>query len=285
MVILNISNIWMHGKEMPTVERPSWAPEDINLDLPSASRMYDYYLGGMHNFAVDRQMADMGTQLWPDLPVIMRANRAFLTRAVTFLLGQGIRQFLDIGSGIPTAGNVHEIAHQIDPTTRVVYVDIDLVAVSHSRAILADNRYTAAVHGDAREPEQILANPRVRDLIDFDQPVGLLLVALLHFIPDEADPAGIVTRFVKATPSGSYLVLSHFSNEGTPEQVEGLLRLSRATPTPLTLRPKADVIRFFNGLDLVEPGVVYLPQWRPDRADDAADAERYNDFCGVARKR
>jgi hypothetical protein len=265
-------------------DRPSWAPDDVNLDLPSASRMYDYYLGGMHNFAVDRAMADRGAELWPDLPVIMRANRAFLSRAVKYVLDQGVRQLLDIGSGIPTGGNVHEIAHRVDPTTRVVYVDIDPVAVSHSRAILGDNPYTAVAHGDARDPEQILTDPAVRRLIDFDQPVGLLLVALLHFIPDEAEPQRLVRRFVDALPSGSFLVLSHFSNEGTPEQVDGLLRLSRATPTPLTMRSRADITALFAGLDLVEPGVVYLPLWRPDDPRQDENVERFNDFCGVARK-
>jgi SAM-dependent methyltransferase len=267
------------------VERPSWAPADINLEVPSAARMYDYYLGGMHNFAIDRQMADMGAQVWPDLPVIMRANRAFLARAVRYLAGAGIYQFLDVGSGIPTAGNVHEIVRHANPDARVAYVDVDPVAVAHSRAILSEVPHTAVVQADVRQPKQIIDHPEVRGLLDFDQPIGLLLVALLHFIPDADDPARIVSTLVDALPTGSYLVLSHFSNEGTREQVEGLLRLSRNTPTPLTLRPRAQVAAFFDGLELVDPGVRYLPEWRPDHPMDVDDhPERFNDFCGVGRK-
>lgn len=267
------------------MERPPWAPADINLDVPSAARMYDYYLGGMHNFAIDRQMADMGAQLWPELPLIMRANRAFLTRAVRYLTGAGIHQFLDIGSGIPTAGNVHEIARHADPTARVAYVDIDPVAVAHSRAILGDAANTAVVQADVRQPKQIVDHPQIKGLLDFDEPIGLLLVALLHFIPDADEPAQIVSTLVDALPTGSYLVLSHFSNEGSPEQVEGLLRLSRKTSTPLTLRPRAQIAAFFDGLTLVDPGVVYLPQWRPEHPIDVDDhPERFNDFCGVGRK-
>ena len=242
--------------------------------------MYDYYLGGMHNFEVDRAMAEMGVGLWPNLPRIMRANRAFLTRAVRYLVGQGVRQFLDIGSGIPTAGNVHEIAQAMEPGTRVAYVDIDPVAVAHSRAILAGNESTTVIQADLREAEAILAEPELQKLLDLSQPVALLLVSLLHFVPESENPVSIVARLRDALPAGSHLVLSHFSNEGTPEQVEGLERLSRGTPTPLTLRSRAEIARFFAGFELVEPGLVYLPEWRPDTP--VADPESYNDFCGVA---
>ncbi|MER7455936.1 SAM-dependent methyltransferase [Micromonospora sp. NPDC126480] len=266
--------------------QPDWVTAQVDIERPSAARMYDYYLGGSHNFAADRQLADRGARLWPELPGIMRANRAFLTRAVRHLAQQGIRQFIDLGSGIPTVGNVHEIARTIEPDARVVYVDIDPVAVAHSRAILADAPHTVVLHADVRKPDAILDDPALRGLIDLDRPVGLLVVALMHFIPDSDDPHQLVGRYREALSPGSHLVLSHFSNEGDPEQVDGLLRLSRATPTPLALRPRAAVTRFFDGLELVEPGVVYLPEWRPEEPLDPGDRpERYNDFCGVGRKR
>jgi hypothetical protein len=267
------------------MERPSWAPQDVNLNMPSVARMYDYYLGGLHNFAVDRQMADQGAAAWPGLPLIMRANRAFLGRAVRHLVTAGVRQFLDIGSGIPTAGNVHEVAHAVDPTCRVVYVDIDPVAVSHSRALLADTPNAAASRGDFRDIDRILTDPTTTKLIDFTEPVAVLLVALLHFIGDDANPGATIARIRDLIAPGSYLVLSHFSNEGDPDQVQQLLALSRNTPTPLTLRSRAEITGFFDGFHLIDPGVVYLPQWRPDTSTDVdAHPERFNDFCAVARK-
>jgi hypothetical protein len=267
------------------MERPSWAPQDVNLAVPSVARMYDYYLGGLHNFEVDRQMADQGAAVWPDLPQIMRENRAFLGRAVRHLVTTGIRQYLDIGSGIPTAGNVHEIAHAVDPGCRVVYVDIDPVAVSHSHALLTDTPNSTAIHGDFRDIDRVLTDPATTDLIDLTEPVAVLLVALLHFIGDDADPGATIARIRDLIAPGSYLVLSHFSNEGDPDQVQQLLALSRSTPTPLTLRSRAEVTRFFEGFDLIDPGVVYLPQWRPDDPGDVdPHPERFNDFCAVARK-
>ena len=162
------------------MERPSWAPEDIDLERPSVARVYDFYLGGSHNFAVDRELGRRVIETFPLLPKTLQENRAFLRRAVRFCVEAGIRQFLDIGSGIPTVGNVHEVAQQVDPTIKVVYVDIDPVAVAHSRAILKGNEYATAIRADFRQPEVILSHPELQRLIDLRQPVALLLVALLR---------------------------------------------------------------------------------------------------------
>src|SRR5918911_1136740 len=169
---------------MPT---PKWISSDIPLDKPSAARMYDYYLGGSHNFELDRKMAEQAIALWPDLPLIMQTNRAFLRRAVNYLVSQGVEQFLDIGSGIPTVGNVHEVAQLANPSARVVYVDIDPITVAHSQAILQDVANVATIQADVRRPEQILGHPATRRLLDFERPMAVLLVALLHFIPDDAE--------------------------------------------------------------------------------------------------
>src|SRR3712207_4400993 len=176
------------------MHRPSWVPAEVDLSRPSAARVYDYYLGGSHNLEIDRRMAREAISLWPELPTIMQANRAFLRRAVRYLAERGITQFLNIGSGIPTVGNVHEAAQQAHAGARVVYVDSDPVAVAHSRAILAGDERTAVVHADLREPETILDDPTVRTTLDLDQPVAVLMVAVLHFVSDEDDPFGAVAR-------------------------------------------------------------------------------------------
>ena len=267
------------------VSRPSWAPEEIDLERPSAARVYDYYLGGSHNFAPDREMAQRAMQMWPELPQIMQANRAFLRRAVRFLVAAGIRQFIDIGSGIPTVGNVHEVAQDADPTVHVVYVDIDPVAVIHSRHILAGNGRTAVVQADLREPQEVLGHPEVRRLIDLDQPVAVLLVAVLHFIADEDGPGEVVAAYRDALASGSWLVVSHASYEGLPEQASTHQQLYQRTPTPMTMRSHAEITALFDGLELVEPGVVWLPLWRPESTDQLAEhPERTTGFAGVGRK-
>ncbi len=267
------------------MQRPSWAPRGIDLDRPSAARMYDYYLGGSHNFAIDRHAAEQAVAMWPDLPLIMQANRAFLRRAVRFLVAQGITQFLDIGSGIPTVGNVYEVAQAADPGSRVVYVDIDPVAVAHSRAILADNPGAAVVHGDARDPERLLGQEEVQRLLDLHQPVAVLMVALLHFVPDDEDASRLVRRLRDAVASGSYLAISHASAEGRPAESESHMQLYAQTSTPMLMRSRRAIERFFDGLQLVEPGVVYLPVWRPESPDDVDEhPERFTGFAGVGRK-
>lgn len=246
-----------------------WSPEEIDLTKPSAARIYDYNLGGSHNFAIDRQVADKFNRTLPDFPGIQRANRAFLRRVVQFLAGAGIRQFLDLGSGIPTVGNVHEIAQRAAPESRVVYVDVDAVAVIHSNAILADNDRAAAIQADVRNAAGILADPTVRSLIDFSQPVGVLMLTVLHFVSDEDDPLGIVRTFRDVTCPGSYLVISHATAEGsTSDDVQEVVRVGRDNRVVATMRGRAEVTRMFEGFDILEPGVVFTPEWRPDSPNE-----------------
>jgi len=268
------------------VEQPSWAPDGVDYDRPSPARVYDAQLGGFHNFAVDREVARRITGMMPDLPAILRANRSFLRRAVHFLVDAGMTQFLDLGSGIPTVGNVHEIARQANPDCRVVYVDVDPVAVAHAEALLAGDDRTLAVQADLRRPEQIMSDRRVRALLDFDRPMGVLLVAVLQFVSDADDPAGLVARYLNAVVPGSYLVISHGSQEGAaPRRAEEATAAYSRAVTDFWLRTRAEVSGFFAGTDLVEPGVVYLTEWRPDAPEDVGeDPSRMSTFAGVGRK-
>jgi SAM-dependent methyltransferase len=263
------------------MQRPNWIPAEVDLSRPSAARVYDCYLGGSHNLEVDRRMAREAISLWPDLPRVMQSNRAFLRRAVRYLGKRGITQFLDIGSGIPTVGNVHEVARRVNPWARVVYVDNDPVAVAHSRAILAGDQRTVVVHADLREPDTILNDASVRELFDLDLPVAVLMVAVLHFIPDEDDPVGVVARIRECLAPGSHLVLSHASAEGRPEVAASHQELYSRTPTPMTMRGRAEIARLFDGFELVEPGLVWLPLWRPDDPDADKSPERTTGFAGV----
>jgi hypothetical protein len=248
--------------------------------------MYDYYLGGSHNFELDRQVAEQAIALWPDLPLIMRANRGFLRRAVTYLVGQGIDQLLDIGSGIPTVGNVHEVAQRGNPDARVVYVDIDPIAVAHSRAILQNTANVATLQADLRNPSGILADPQVRALLDFDRPIAVFVVAVLHFVPDDAQAASSIRALRDALAPGSYLAISHASYEGEPDKSREHEALYARTPNPLKTRSHAEILQFFGDFQLVEPGQVWLPLWRPERDDDLFldQPQRCSGFSGVARK-
>lgn len=261
------------------MSRPDWAPYGVDLDRPNAARVYDYYLGGAHNFAVDRQMAAQALAAWPELPLIMRANRAFLRRAVRFLVHSGVRQFLDLGSGIPTVGNVHEVAHAEDPSCQVVYVDIDPVAVTHSRAILDGSPRVAAVQADLRSPDYVLDRAEKEGSLDLTQPVAVLLVAVLHFVPDADDPAGVIASYRDATAPGSAIAVCHATADGQGDKADEHRALYARTPTPMTMRSRAEVTRLLDGYDLVEPGLVYMSQWRPE--DDEAP-ERPEDYPGYA---
>jgi hypothetical protein len=256
-----------------SVERPRWAPEGIDLSRPSAARVYDYWLGGSHNYAADREMGRQIARLMPEVPRFARANRSFLRRAVEYLVAAGVRQFLDIGSGIPTAGNVHEIAQRVAPDTRVAYVDIDPIAIAHSQAILADNDRVAVVGQDLRAPERILADPALRRVLDLDRPVAILMVSLLHFIADADDPAGLIASYRDAVPAGSYLALSHIQRvpDPPPNGVE-ILALYDRVGTPLMPRTDGELMPFFTGFDMVDPGLVALTDWRPDTLDGAPAA-------------
>jgi hypothetical protein len=260
---------------------------EIDTSKPHAARIYDYLLGGYHNFAVDRSVAERAAAIYPDFPLIMRANRAFLRRAVTFLCAQGIDQFLDIGSGIPTAGNVHEVAQALIPQAHVAYVDGDPIAIAHSRQILRDVPTATAIQADARDPAAILAHLEVRRLLDLQRPLGVLLVSLLHFIPDDAEVQRLVDALRSVMAPGSYLVLSHASYDhadaATMAQLEALYAGSGNRVRP---RSHDQLSTFFTGLEMVEPGLVDMPLWRPEGPDDLflEQPERVFGYAGVGRK-
>jgi hypothetical protein len=214
-----------------------------------------------------------------------QANRAFLYRAVRFMVESGVRQFIDLGSGVPTVGNVHEVAQRLDPQARVVYVDIDPVAVAHSRAILTGNQFATVIQEDLRVPDAIIAHPELRRLLDLSQPVGLLLVAILHAVPDRDDPFGIVHHLRDDLASGSYLGLGHATADSLPEVWERMVQVSVDAGYPVTPRTRPQVERFFDGFELVEPGLVWAPLWRPEHPDDVDDnPERACNYVGVGRK-
>ena len=266
------------------MDRPTWAPDTIDLERPSAARIYDYLLGGSHNFAVDRALAGKMLEAFPEAMEDAQANRAFLRRAVKVCAEAGIRQFIDIGSGIPTAGNVHQVAEQYAPDAHIVYVDLDPVAVAHSQAILADDDRATAIQADVRQPHSILDHPETRKLIDVDAPVALLTVAVLHFVSDDQQPARVVAEYADRLAPGSHLVLSHIASDINPEMARRLTELSARTTTPGTFRSHAEVSAMFNGWTLLEPGLVPVPLWRPDSPIDAEDADSSRVYAGVGRK-
>jgi SAM-dependent methyltransferase len=259
-------------------------PVGMAVERPSVARLYDYFLGGQHNFAADRELARKLLQAEPNARYIVAQNRAFLGRAVRFLLASGIRQFLDLGSGIPTQDNVHQIAQRGDPRSRVVYVDNDPVAVAHSKQILSGNTRAIVIQHDLREPAGILGHPEVTRLLDFREPVGVLMVTILHFIPDADDPAGIVGQLTRDLAPGSHLVISHATHEAAPTAAARVKQLYTSTSAAAHTRSHEDIERFFTGFDLIEPGLVYLPLWRPDTPGGADDADRAWFYAGVGRK-
>ena len=269
-----------------TVE-PGWVPPGIDTGKANIARVYDYWLGGSNNFRADQDAARTMIAIEPNIRAIARANRAFLCRAVRFLATEaGIRQFIDIGSGIPTGRNVHEVAQEAAPGSRVVYADIDEVAVAHSRLLLKDNADTAVIQADVREPDSILTAPETQLLIDLSQPVGLLLVSVLHFLDGSDDPWRVMAHLRDALAPGSYLVLSHGTGEAKPDvaAAANTVYLSRVSARG-DHRSRAEILRFFDGFELVDPGLVYLTQWRPDDpAEEAADASRYWLLAGVGRR-
>ncbi|MEU8617399.1 SAM-dependent methyltransferase [Streptomyces sp. NPDC048623] len=269
------------------MERPAWAPPGIDISVPSVSRMYDFYLGGSHNFEVDREAARKAMEFLPGLPKIMQANRAFMRRAVRHAVDNDVTQFLDIGSGIPTFGNVHEVAQAASDTARVVYVDHDPVAVAHSRAVLEGVDRAAVVAADLRKPREILHSAEVGELLDLDRPVALLLVAVLHFLEDSDEPYAAVAELVDALAPGSMLILTHASYEGIPvpeERAGGAVGVYRDIRNPLVMRSHEEITRFFDGTELVEPGVVPMPLWRPGTPDEEEDPFAFSGFAGVGRK-
>jgi SAM-dependent methyltransferase len=259
--------------------------DGLDLNTPSPARVYDYFLGGSHNFESDRRMAAQLAQAMPDIGAIMRANRSFLRRAVRHLVNAGVRQFLDLGSGIPTVGNVHEVAQRIAPDARVVYVDVDPVAVEHSRLVLAANPLADVVQCDLREPDRVLADPVATALLDRGAPMAILLVGVLHQLPD-ADPARVIGEYREAMAPGGYLALSHASLDSRPEvsHLRDTYNRGYAAAAQMTLRTRAEVLGLFEGFELVEPGLVQVPEWRPDDPDDVGDDPlRYSTYAGVGR--
>jgi S-adenosyl methyltransferase len=252
----------------------SWRGQSVEIDTSVAhpARVYDYWLGGKDNFAADREAAERVLAVTPGLRERVRANRDFLARVVRYLAGPaGIHQFLDLGTGIPSANNTHEVAQSANPSARIVYVDNDPIVLTHARALLTSTRpgSTDYIQADLRDPELILAE--ARRTLDFEQPVAVMLLGVLHLVADDEDPWGIVDRIMSAVPAGSYLAISHPALEIHPGQAEAQRRYNERVSTPQTLRTHDDVARFFAHLELVEPGLVQVHQWRPDQ--DAADVD------------
>ena len=262
-----------------------WREIIVNPATPSIARVYDYWLGGNHNLVADRQVAETMATLDPWIPAACRANRAFLGRAVRYLAGQGIRQFLDIGSGIPTAGNVHEVAQQVAPDARVVYVDRDPVAVAESEYLLAASQHTAVVQADIRDPQAIVSHPVVRQQLDFSEPVAIMLVAVLHFVLDTDGPHGIVARLRDAVVPGSHLVVSHATSHGNAALAAAAERIYNSRAADGHARSREEIARFFGDWEMADPGLVYAPQWRPGSpADVPGHPERFWFLTGAARK-
>ncbi|MEJ3748587.1 SAM-dependent methyltransferase [Actinomycetes bacterium KLBMP 9797] len=262
----------------------SWYHE-IDLDTPSPARVYDYILGGSHNFAVDRAMAQRFVELKPDLAETMRANRAFLRRAVEFLVQAGVRQFLDLGSGVPTVGNVHEVAHRTAPDARVVYVDLDPIAVAHSSAILLETPHAGAIRADLRDADAVLSDPTVTKLLDFAEPIALLVVGVLHHLPG-LEPLAAVRRYRDALAPGSYLAVSQATGDGRRTDPPDVIKRAydgaygRGSDT-FTLRDRDEVLAYFEGFELVPPGLTFVAQWRAEVEVD--DPERPSTWAGVGR--
>lgn len=244
-------------------ERATWVPKDVDDTVPSPARMYDYLLGGGHNFAVDREMVDKLTTVSPLIGQLAVRNRAFLRRAVLTLVERGVRQFLDLGSGIPTVGNVHEIAQEADPQARVVYVDNEPVAISHSELVLEGNDRATAILADMRDPVGILEHPKTRRMLDFDAPVGLLMVTVFHYVADSDGPMELMARYREALVPGSSLALSHLRSDIDSVEVDLVVDLMKNGTNPIYPRGQAEITDLFTGFRLLEPGLVPTPHWRP----------------------
>ena len=260
----------------------------IDTSRPHPARMYDYYLGGKNHFAADRALADRALASWPAGRIGLRENRRFLGRVVRYLAAEaGISQFLDIGSGLPTSNNVHEIAQAVDPSNRVVYVDNDSMVLAHARALLASapEGRTAFIQADLRSPLDILRSPVTRSVLDFTKPVALMLVAVLQSLQEEEKPQTVISALLDALPSGSYLAASHVTLEHDPVGVGGGQRAYREAGLPMTARDADEFAQLaFSGLSLVPPGVVLVSEWRPDTIAPRPTPAEVSIYGGVARK-
>jgi hypothetical protein len=269
---------WNHEPPLPS-------RRDFDTTVAHPARVWDYWLGGKDNFAADREAGEQVIAAMPSVDAAARAGRAFLAAAVHYLAaGMGVRQFLDIGTGLPTASNTHEVAQRVGPESRIVYVDNDPIVLTHARALLTSDARgaTAYVDADLRDTGKILAEART--VLDFSRPVALMLLHVLHFIPDRDDPYGLVTKLMEPLASGSYLVLAHTTAElGTPGLQEATDRYNRTSSVKVTLRDKADVTRFFEGMELVEPGITPVGVWRPGPMDEVP-THGLSTYTAVGRK-
>ena len=262
----------------------------LDANTPSSARIYDYLLGGSYNFAADREAAQSMIAAFPALPQVLRTARGFVRRAARYLASeQDVTQFLDLGSGIPTVRNVHEIvqAARGGDNARVAYVDIDPVAVAHARRILHGNHTATCVQADLRDPAAVSANPDIRAVIDFSRPVAIMLNSVLHFIADDNEANSIVDQYLAAVPAGSYLIICHHTSDSIDADEAEAREIYCRTTTPLIPRSKAQIARFFDGTTLVEPGIVLTPLWRPDPGEAPAqpgDTPLYFGYVGVGRK-
>ncbi|SNQ47208.1 S-adenosyl methyltransferase [Frankia canadensis] len=241
------------------------SPVDLQMDRPHAARMYDLLLGGKDNFPADREAVEAAVAAFPHLPVAARQNRAFLHRAARLVAEVGVRQFFDAGTGIPTSPNLHEVVQAAIPDARVVYLDSDPIVLAHARALLTSSPQgrTAYLDADLRDVDRILSSPELVDTLDLTRPVALSLIAILHFVGDDDDPYGIVRRLVERLPSGSYLTISHAASDLNPD-VERAAEVYRQRGVAIHPRSHAQIMRFFDGLELVEPGLVPVHRWHPD---------------------
>jgi O-Methyltransferase involved in polyketide biosynthesis len=254
----------------------------IDTSVPHPARVWDYWLGGKDNYAADREVGDEIVKVMPDLPVNARAEREFIGRVVTYLAGElGIDQFLDVGTGIPTADNTHQVAQRVNPKARIVYVDNDPIVLAHAQALLVGTPEGATdyIDADLREPGPILE--QAARTLDFSRPVALMLMGVLEFVPDPEQASDSVNTLLGALPSGSYLALAHSVH--SPSMDEAAARWNASGATPLTLRTPEQLAAFFDGLELVDPGIVSLPKWRPDQATSYTEREVFQ-YGGVGRK-
>lgn len=264
----------------------AWIPDEISQDRPNPARIYDYLLGGYHNFEADRELANQIIEVFPDVRANSVSHRAFLRRAVNFFDAQGVDQFLDIGSGIPTVGNVHQVAQTANPAARVVYVDVDPVVIAHSALMLKDNHNVIIVQGDLRRPEEILNHTAVRSLLDFVRPLAICITAVLHYLMDDEEAYNAVRSLREAVVPGSYIAISHVSYEGAArETVEQAVRLYQPA-ADIRVRSRQGIEQFFDGFRFLEPGLVRAPSWRPEGSDGVffGHPDRYLAFVGVGRK-
>lgn len=261
---------------------------EIDTSRPHPARMYDYYIGGKNHFAADREVADAALAHWPAGRIGLRENRRFLGRAVRYLAREaGVRQFLDLGSGLPATANVHEIAQAAEPSCRVVYVDNDPMVLAHARALLtsAPEGRTAYIQADLKSPLDILTSPVVRSVLDFDQPIALMMIAVLHFLREEDKAEAVMSTLLEALPSGSYLAATHLTLEHDPEGVGGGQRVYREAGLPMNARDADEFAPLaFSGLELVPPGVVLVSEWRPDSNAPRPTPAEVSCYGGVARK-